>query len=53
MTGRARQVQCMQCSLNIEREEFQHILRSLNPHMSNVATQEVRPDGDVELSEVC
>lgn len=49
--GTAFTVMCLGCEAKINRSDFQDTLRDLNPSMI-VQTQEIRPDGDVELSQV-
>nr|XP_027209944.1 NAD-dependent protein deacylase Sirt4-like [Penaeus vannamei]XP_027209945.1 NAD-dependent protein deacylase Sirt4-like [Penaeus vannamei] len=48
--GTAFNVICMSCSKMVDRHSFQSRLRILNPHMSSHSS-EIRPDGDVELTE--
>ncbi|KAA0187640.1 hypothetical protein HAZT_HAZT000511 [Hyalella azteca] len=48
--GSAHMVHCMHCSYRIRRAELQPLLTSLNPHLVHLSSQQIRPDGDVELS---
>ena len=46
-------VGCLSCTYKIPRHSFQTVLAELNPHLSQRPeqdAQQVRPDGDVELS---
>lgn len=49
--GCAYEVKCMNCNYTLSRHDFQRVLTSLNPHLK-VDRVEVRPDADVELSQV-
>ncbi|KAL1454490.1 hypothetical protein WDU94_010733 [Cyamophila willieti] len=51
MHGTAFRVICLGCDYEIDRHEFQNILEEMNPN-TTVESQDVRPDGDVEISEV-
>uniref|UniRef100_A0A2P2I2G2 NAD-dependent protein deacylase n=1 Tax=Hirondellea gigas TaxID=1518452 RepID=A0A2P2I2G2_9CRUS len=46
--GSLHDVRCMQCQYSISRTQFHHTLSSLNPRMA-AQSQDIRPDGDVEL----
>jgi len=49
--GTAFKVMCLNCDHKIHRHKLQKIFQKLNPSM--IATiQMIRPDGDVELSQV-
>ncbi|XP_034934634.1 NAD-dependent protein deacylase Sirt4 [Chelonus insularis] len=48
--GTAYTVMCLNCDQKISRHTFQKTLDNLNPSVTAV-TKEIRPDGDVELSE--
>lgn len=49
--GCAHEVKCMKCNYEISRHDFQSTLNELNPLLS-VQNIEIRPDADVELSQV-
>lgn len=49
--GCAYEVKCMKCNYEISRHDFQNLLIELNPSLS-VQNIEMRPDADVELSQV-
>lgn len=49
--GTAFRVMCLNCNHNICRHELQKVFQKLNPSMIATA-QMIRPDGDVELSQV-
>lgn len=49
--GTAFRVMCLNCNHKISRYELQRIFQKLNPSMI-ATTQMIRPDGDVELSQV-
>lgn len=49
--GTAFRVMCLGCNHKICRYEFQQVFQELNPSMI-ATTQMIRPDGDVELSQV-
>jgi hypothetical protein len=51
MHGTAFRVMCLGCDYEIDRHKFQKILEDLNPDLM-IESQEMRPDGDVEMSEV-
>lgn len=48
--GTAYKVMCLNCDNIIDRHDFQKVLDQLNPTIQAV-TREIRPDGDVELSD--
>lgn len=48
--GTAFRVMCLNCDHKICRHELQRVFQKLNPSMI-AATQMIRPDGDVELSQ--
>ncbi|KAK7074069.1 NAD-dependent protein lipoamidase sirtuin-4, partial [Halocaridina rubra] len=48
--GTAFDVMCMSCQKKVSRHSFQNRIRKMNPHMS-VISQDIRPDGDVELTQ--
>ncbi|XP_057332492.1 NAD-dependent protein deacylase Sirt4-like isoform X2 [Microplitis mediator] len=48
--GTGYTVMCLNCDNKIYRHDFQKILDKLNPTV-NAVSKEIRPDGDVELSE--
>ncbi|KAK0167133.1 hypothetical protein PV327_004570 [Microctonus hyperodae] len=48
--GTAHTVMCLSCDERISRHDFQKVLNELNPTV-NAVSQEIRPDGDVELTE--
>ncbi|XP_026684292.1 NAD-dependent protein deacylase Sirt4-like [Diaphorina citri] len=50
MHGTAFRVMCLGCDYEIDRHKFQKILEDLNPDLM-IESQEMRPDGDVEMSE--
>uniref|UniRef100_A0A8D8ME66 NAD-dependent protein deacylase n=1 Tax=Cacopsylla melanoneura TaxID=428564 RepID=A0A8D8ME66_9HEMI len=50
MHGTAFRVICLSCDYEIDRHKFQKTLEELNPNIS-IESQEMRPDGDVEISE--
>jgi len=50
--GTAFKVICLNCNQKICRYKLQKIFEILNPFMT-AATQTIRPDGDVELTQVC
>lgn len=50
--GTAYKVVCLSCSFYISRHDFQGVLRDLNNEIV-VAPQAVRPDGDIDLPQVC
>lgn len=49
--GTAFKVMCLDCDRKIDRHKLQKIFQELNPSMT-ATTQMIRPDGDVELSQV-
>ena len=49
--GTAYEVKCMNCDFRISRPDLQNIFLEMNPFMS-AKSDEIRPDGDVELSQV-
>ena len=49
--GTGYRVMCLRCDNTINRFAFQEILNQLNPNMK-ATSQEIRPDGDVDLSQV-
>lgn len=49
--GTAFKVMCLNCDHKICRYELQEVFQKLNPSMV-ATTQMIRPDGDVELSQV-
>ena len=49
--GSGYNVICLSCDYKISRHDFQHILNTLNPQMIDT-TDMIRPDGDVDLSQV-
>lgn len=49
--GTAFRVTCLNCDHKICRHELQRVFQTLNPSMI-ATTQMIRPDGDVELSQV-
>lgn len=49
--GTAFRVMCLNCNHKIERSNFQNILKELNP-LLNSHSDMIRPDGDVELTQV-
>lgn len=49
--GTAFRVMCLNCNRKICRHELQRVFQELNPSMIATA-QMIRPDGDVELSQV-
>jgi NAD-dependent deacetylase sirtuin 4 len=49
--GTAYRVMCLNCDKKIDRFNFQEILNKLNPSMKS-DYQSIRPDGDVDLSQV-
>ncbi|XP_014237942.1 NAD-dependent protein deacylase Sirt4-like [Trichogramma pretiosum] len=48
--GTGYNVKCMRCERQVDRFEFQKILDELNPSLK-VTSTEIRPDGDVELTQ--
>lgn len=50
MHGTAFRVMCLGCDYEISRHKFQRILEEMNPDL-HVESQEMRPDGDVEISD--
>lgn len=50
--GTSYRVICLNCDHKICRYELQKIFQKLNPSMT-ATTQMIRPDGDVELLQVC
>lgn len=48
--GSSYEVMCLSCDFRIDRQDFQEILTSLNPTMTETSDC-IRPDGDVDLSE--
>lgn len=52
VTGSAFTVICMSCQRQVVRHSFQSRLTKLNPYLS-VKPAEIRPDGDVDLTDVC
>lgn len=50
--GTAYVVHCLSCDYSIDRHKFQNVLHSLNPQVPITELNSVRPDGDVELSQV-
>jgi len=50
--GTAFKVICLNCNHKICRYKLQEIFQILNPFMT-ATTQMIRPDGDVELTQVC
>ena len=51
--GNAYWVKCLSCKNLIFRHDFQKILDALNPSVRETGKIFVRPDGDVEIDEVC
>lgn len=49
--GSAYRIKCLSCKFQTSRHEFQTILEKLNPDMRETSNF-IRPDGDVELSDV-
>ena len=49
--GTAFVVMCLGCDTKISRLDFQKVLQELNPIVT-AETREIRPDGDVELTQV-
>lgn len=49
--GSGYRVKCINCSYRTTRHQFQEVLRDMNPDM-NETSNFLRPDGDIELSEV-
>lgn len=49
--GTAFRVMCLNCDVKISRFALQESLIKLNPSM-HALTDKIRPDGDVEISEV-
>ena len=49
--GTAYEVKCMNCDFRISRHDLQNTFLEMNPLMS-AKSDEIRPDGDVELSQV-
>ena len=50
--GTAFRVMCLNCDQKISRYAFQKVLDELNPNITSITDEAIRPDGDVELSEV-
>lgn len=50
--GTAYVVHCLNCDYTVDRHQFQNVLSGLNPQVSITKLDSVRPDGDVELSQV-
>jgi NAD-dependent deacetylase sirtuin 4 len=50
--GTAFKVTCLNCNYKICRYKLQEIFQILNPFVT-ATTQMIRPDGDVELTQVC
>lgn len=50
--GTGYRVMCLNCDHKIDRFTFQEILNKLNPTMVTTCDK-IRPDGDVDLSQVC
>lgn len=49
--GSAYRVKCINCNYEVSRQNFQKVLENLNPSMKETSDF-IRPDGDVELSDV-
>lgn len=49
--GSAYRVKCLNCNYQVSRHDFQKVLETLNPSMKETSDF-IRPDGDVELSDV-